>query len=168
MDNNFKKLRLQYRPNGKPVSQRGLAKVLNVAASHISELENGRTPSLSELKAYHVFFHVSYEYLLGETESLVSSDIFREKPIIESTTENTIRWLNESNDPDEIDVRNTFQYLLGESRGLLLLFYINAYRMQTCSLECLCKCIEELQDDKYSNYTFKELQIMMKNKFDMI
>lgn len=46
-----------------------LAIDLGIAAPKISELEHGRSASLSELQKYHDYFHVPYEYLLGESES---------------------------------------------------------------------------------------------------
>ena len=47
-----------------------LAKELGIAAPKISKLENGkRKASLSELQAYHNYFNVPYEYLLGESKS---------------------------------------------------------------------------------------------------
>ena len=54
--------------NGKTLGVNKLADKLHIAAPRISELENGkRDMSLTELKAYHSFFGVSYEYLLGES-----------------------------------------------------------------------------------------------------
>lgn len=46
-----------------------LSKNLGIAAPKISELEHGRAVSLSELQAYHKYFNVPYEYLLGESNS---------------------------------------------------------------------------------------------------
>lgn len=55
--------------NKKPMGVNKLAEKLSIASSRISELENGkREMSLTELKVYHSFFNVSFEYLLGETE----------------------------------------------------------------------------------------------------
>ena len=54
---------------GNPMGVNKLAKLTGIASSRISELENGkREMSLTELKVYHSFFNVSFEYLLGETE----------------------------------------------------------------------------------------------------
>lgn len=45
-----------------------LAKDLGIPAPKISELENNkRDASLTELKAYHKYFNVPYEYLLKKT-----------------------------------------------------------------------------------------------------
>lgn len=55
--------------NGNTVSIKALAEKMGLAASRISELENNkREMSLTELKAYHKYFKVSFEYLLGETD----------------------------------------------------------------------------------------------------
>jgi len=71
MENRFKKLRMELNPNDmKEYKVKDLSKNLGIAAPKISELEHGkRTASLSELQAYHKFFNVPYEYLLGENDS---------------------------------------------------------------------------------------------------
>lgn len=63
--------------SGNTVSIKALAEKMELAASRISELENNkREMSLTELKAYHKFFNVSFEYLLGETDiSSANEDI---------------------------------------------------------------------------------------------
>lgn len=69
--NRFKKLRMEKNPSiMEDFKTKDLAKEIGIAAPKISELENNRrTPSLSELKAYHEYFNVPYEYLLGENNS---------------------------------------------------------------------------------------------------
>ncbi len=70
MENRFKKLRMELNPNDmEEYKAKDLSKDLGIAAPKISELEHGRTASLSELQAYHKFFNVPYEYLLGENDS---------------------------------------------------------------------------------------------------
>ncbi|MDE6101488.1 MAG: helix-turn-helix domain-containing protein [Ruminococcus sp.] len=55
--------------SGDTISIKDFSEQIQLATSRISELENGkREMSLTELKAYHNFFHVSFEYLLGETD----------------------------------------------------------------------------------------------------
>ena len=69
--NIFKALRLRHIINGKVCSIRELSRQMNgeVAASHISELERGISEaSMKTLKAYHNYFNVSYEVLLGEMD----------------------------------------------------------------------------------------------------
>ncbi|MEF2877348.1 MAG: helix-turn-helix transcriptional regulator [Blautia sp.] len=70
-DNRFKKLRMEKNPNEmEDFKVKELAKELGIAAPKISELENNRRrASLSELQAYHKYFNVPYEYLLGENNS---------------------------------------------------------------------------------------------------
>lgn len=79
--NRFKKLRMEKNPNEmEDFKIKDLAKEIGIAAPKISELENDRRKaSLSELQAYHRYFNVPYEYLLGESESrhyenMVASD----------------------------------------------------------------------------------------------
>lgn len=81
MENVFKKLRMEKNPSEmENFKGKDLAKELGIAAPKISELENGkRKASLSELQAYHNYFNVPYEYLLGESksrhyENMVTSD----------------------------------------------------------------------------------------------
>lgn len=38
-----------------------------------------KAPSVAELKAYHLYFRVSYEYLFDETGMYVCTDIFDSK-----------------------------------------------------------------------------------------
>lgn len=55
--------------SGDTISIKDFSEQIKLATSRISELENGkREMSLTELKAYHHFFNVSFEYLLGETD----------------------------------------------------------------------------------------------------
>lgn len=67
----FKKLRMEKNPNEmEDYKIKDLSKDIGIAAPKISELETGkRNASLSELKAYHKYFNVPYEYLLGESKS---------------------------------------------------------------------------------------------------
>lgn len=70
MENRFKKLRMELNPNDmEEYKAKDLSKDLGIAAPKISELEHGRAASLSELQAYHKYFNVPYEYLLGENNS---------------------------------------------------------------------------------------------------
>ena len=70
-ENRFKKFRMEKNPNiMEDFTAKDLSKEIGIAAPKISELENGRrNASLSELKAYHKYFNVPYEYLLGESKS---------------------------------------------------------------------------------------------------
>ena len=71
MENVFKKLRMEKNPSEmEDFKGKDLAKELGIAAHKISELENVKIKaSLSELQAYHNYFNVPYEYLLGESKS---------------------------------------------------------------------------------------------------
>lgn len=66
----YKKLRFTVKTDlGETISIKDFAEKIGLAAPRISELENNkREMSLTELKAYHKFFNVSFEYLLGETD----------------------------------------------------------------------------------------------------
>lgn len=69
-ENRFKKLRMELNPNEmEEYKAKDLSKELGISRPKISELEHGRAASLSELQAYHKYFDVPYEYLLGENDS---------------------------------------------------------------------------------------------------
>ncbi len=72
----YKKLRETVKDeNGNKVNTRYFAEnCVHIAQSRVSELENNkREMSLTELKAYHEYFHISFEYLLGETDIKTSN-----------------------------------------------------------------------------------------------
>ncbi len=75
----YKALRLSVKDeSGQPISIKDFASnCVNLQSPRISELENNRREmSLTELKAYHDYFDVSFEYLLGETDvKAVDTDI---------------------------------------------------------------------------------------------
>lgn len=75
----YRQLRLSLRDeNNEPISTRDFAEnFVKLTAPRVSELENNkREMSLTELKAYHKCFGVSFEYLLGETDTMtVNEDI---------------------------------------------------------------------------------------------
>ncbi len=67
----YRKLRASVKDeSGNPISVKDFAaKCVKLQAPRISELENNkREMSLTELKAYHEYFKVSFEYLMGETD----------------------------------------------------------------------------------------------------
>ncbi len=73
----YKELRTSVKDeSGNPISVKDFAaKCVNLQAPRISELENNkREMSLTELKAYHEYFNVSFEYLLGETNVKTVND----------------------------------------------------------------------------------------------
>lgn len=161
MENRFRELRLKYKVNGKTLSQRAIAPLLGVKATHISEIESGRIPSARELACYHDFFRVSYEYLLGENDNYVTSDVFREKPLIESKIENTLRWLNETTEPDEIKLRDTIHFLLGTEKGLLLLFYLSEYINNNCNKTYWEACIEVIKNPQFNESSYATLRMLV-------
>lgn len=62
---NYKRLRTD-----KGLTQKELAKALNIVHSTISDIEKSKNPpTIEQLQAYHKYFNVSYEYLLGETKA---------------------------------------------------------------------------------------------------
>lgn len=74
----YKKLRFTVKTElGESISIKDFADEIGLSAPRISELENNkREMSLTELKAYHKYFNVSFEYLLGETDiSSIDEDV---------------------------------------------------------------------------------------------
>lgn len=151
---------------GKNISQRELSKLIAIPQSRISDLENNKKePSFAELKAYHNFFRVSYEYLFGETDMYVSSDIFKEKPRIETKEENTMRWLNDTEFPDEIELAETTNFLLSTEIGMLLLYYSNQYFKGRIDKDTIIKIMEESRKPEYSAYNYPGLRLIFDTKF---
>lgn len=148
------------------ISQRKLSELIGIPQSRISELESGKKdPSFTELKAYHNYFRVSYEYLFGETDMYVSSDIFNTKPRIETKEENTIRWLNDTTYPDEIELAQTTNFLLSTNVGLLLLYYSNQYFKGNIDKDTMLAIMDESMKDAYKDYLYNELRLTFDAKF---
>lgn len=164
MENRFKKLRLEYLVEGKPLSQRALAPLIGISGTHISELETGRTASFRELKCYHEFFRVSYEYLLNETDDLVCADIFREKPLNETKMENTIRWLNQSDNKTDIKMGEMVKFLLTTEKGLATLFYLSEYMTDRCSIEELENALSLIKSQEYNETPYAMLRTHIDEK----
>ena len=60
--------------NEKGLSQRELAKVMNVSQGTYNNWENGKTqPSIEQLIAFSAFFGVTVDYLIGNAEESVFS-----------------------------------------------------------------------------------------------
>lgn len=80
-DNIFKKLRENENTKNNDWSRKNsltvtkLASQMNVSKSVISQIENGKDPSLSMIKKYHDRFNVSYEELIDEKSNLNSEFI---------------------------------------------------------------------------------------------
>lgn len=128
MKNIYVKLREEYKPDGVILSQRKLSSLIGITHSRISDIESGvRPPSISELKKYHHFFKVSYEYLLGETTVPVCADVFHDKPEIESDLDHAIRHFSSSKNRSEKQLWSTITLFLTTPKGLAFLYYIAQY-----------------------------------------
>ena len=159
--NRYEELRRQYKDNGQPISQRKLAKLIGIASPHISEIENGRMPSLAELRAYHNFFRVSYEYLLEETDDRVSADVFIEAPLNETKIENTLRWmLKDTCTPDQQIIKDMATLLLTEDFGTLLLFYLGKSIFDNDSVDRLKKIITDYKEGHLNRLSYNDLLMM--------
>lgn len=123
--NVFLALRMGHIVNGQPCSLRKLSKLMNgaVGYSHISQLENGKVPSLSELIAYSDYFHVSIDYLLGREESpsgcmdSVANNSFNE----------LVTSLYLSKNSADRQMLDTLNYLISSNSGRALLFYLSEF-----------------------------------------
>lgn len=160
--NRYEELRTNYIVNGEPISQRKLAKMIGIASPHISEIEKGRVPSLAEMKAYHKFFRVSYEYLLGETNNRVSADVFHKPPLNETKLEDMFRWLqgNECT-PDQQIIKDTAIMLLTEEVGTLLLFYLGKTLNTDASFENIKYIIEKYKDGEFKRLSYNDMLLLL-------
>jgi len=98
----YKALRLSVKDeSGQPISIKDFASnCVNLQSPRISELENNRREmSLTELKAYHNYFKVSFEYLMGETDVTTIDDKVKAACEITGLNEeavNAIAWMYRS------------------------------------------------------------------------
>lgn len=155
--NRYEELRTNYKQNGHPVSQRRLAKLIGIAAPHISEIEKGRMPSLAEMKAYHNFFRVSYEYLMEETKDKISSDVFREQPLNETKIESTIRWLNDTDTKEDLPLKDAYRLLLSEEVGMLFVYCISQQLYKDEAGEMLKTAINEFKTGGFDRLSYNEM-----------
>ena len=72
MDNIYKKLRekTKVRAWDKPLTQTELGEKIGLNQQTVSKAEKGYPPSFETIKAYHDYFKVPYETLLGESEAM--------------------------------------------------------------------------------------------------
>lgn len=118
--NPFLELRLKHIVDGVPCSQRKLSKLMKkkVSHGHISSLENGKRPSMTELECYHDYFGVSYEYLLNKIETpSIKHDSFYQM----------VQWLSNSRNQDEKNMWKCFLEITTSESGLVLLYYITEF-----------------------------------------
>ena len=117
-DNIFKLLRINSKKNGQALSQKQLGNILKT--QHVNELERGkRMPSLAQLKAYHSYFNVSYDLLLGSImpdEDKIIKDVAKEIEVPE--------WLQNTNSPDEQMMAQLIHELTETGKGMVLLSYL--------------------------------------------
>lgn len=128
----YKMLRLTIKNDlGEPISIKDFANnCVNLASSRISELENNkRDMSLTELKAYHNYFKVSYEYLLGETDvQSTNEDIktaCRVTGLSQTTIEELIR-LTEADYNVKLKRKNAFEKIINNIKFRYILDHICA------------------------------------------
>ncbi|MCB6547090.1 helix-turn-helix domain-containing protein [Blautia glucerasea] len=126
--NPFRELRKEKNPSlMEDYKAKDLAKDLGIPAPKISELENNkRSASLTELKAYHKYFNVPYEYLLGENDSryyqnmALSDELGLNGTSIEYLKRLT-KCLNHDYDTDSVEyqILRALNYLLDPSTSIL-------------------------------------------------
>lgn len=162
--NIFKELRESYTFQGEKISIRKFATLIDISHTHISEIERStRPPSQSELKKYHNFFKVSYEYLLGETKEPTSADVFRENPVNESLVSTRIRLLQESDKKSEKEMLEMINYLIGEEKGLLALYYLWQWKKNGQMYDSLLSVINDIRTDVNHKYSYTELRMIYDN-----
>lgn len=96
----YRQLRLSLRDeNNEPISTRDFAEnFVKLTAPRVSELENNkREMSLTELKAYHKCFGVSFEYLLGETDTMTVNEDIQTACKVTGLSEKAVENLNNIN-----------------------------------------------------------------------
>ena len=152
----FLKLRLSHIVDGKPVSQRKLAALMGnkFSPGHMSSLEKGRTPSLTELRTYHDYFGVSYDYLLGAENSIIKNDIFYD----------FCKWISTSPRKDEKDMWNTFLAMSTTPDGLVLLNYISKFLNDNLTEQQLVAILNNWKSIPEREYlSYQEIRQILEN-----
>jgi len=124
--NPFLLLRRKMKHNGKDVTVRDLEILFEgkIKYTHISALERGyENPSLFQLKIYHDFFGVSYEFLLGETDVPDISKV--EKKYSMCDLEYSIDYLRTRKTNEDRLIYQTVRMLLTSEKGLAILYYLS-------------------------------------------
>lgn len=161
--NPFQYLRSKVLIQGVPVSIRKLDALMGgtVGYSHISELEKGKDPSFNQLKAYHEFFNVSYEFLLGETTDpyVPGNDA---KPKVNTEIDDAIYILSVDRNKNSREKWKIVNMLLSTEKGQLLLSYL-AELVKTEQRDKIYKKIDSLIDQDES-LSYNELVISVNNE----
>lgn len=154
-DNVFKVLRTNSRIDGTVISQKQLEKILNIG--HICELESGkRQPSFSQLKAYHSYFNVSYDFLLNNLMPDDDKNMKEIAPDIEVP-----EWLQDTNSPDEQSMAQLLHELTETGKGMVLLSYLADLVYSDQSVDVKHHEMEE--DEKLQKYSTMELEKKIHN-----
>lgn len=151
---------------------------------HISDLESGkRKPTIKELKAYHNYFHVSYEYLLGEKD-------WKEEVKQQFSSDHIFHELSKSEDPFDKMIYQMLDEILSTHAGLFLFQnmaeYLYSYdphnpqqykgiigktHKAACSQkqieqqkERLLEIIDYIKKNKTDNIRYNELQMLFKEE----
>lgn len=161
--NVFKRLRMEYpTKSGQPLSLRGLEALFDkkVAFTHISDLEHGNTPSLAQLKTYHDFFNVSYDYLLGATSDKNYDNFMQHKDIIQ-----TIDYISKSNDETDQKISEVLENLLTTDKGYAILFYLSKYLNDEISGVSMAQILNTINTAPVNeDYTMLRLRVENKVK----
>lgn len=151
--NPFQYLRSKILIKGVPVSIRKLDALMGgtVGYSHISELEKGKEPSLNQLKAYHEFFQVSYEFLLGETTDpgVPGND---NKPRFDSEIDEALYVLSVAKNKSSREKWKMVNMLLSTDKGQLLLSYLSELIKTDCREQIYRKMDSLIDQDESLGY----------------
>lgn len=161
--NPFQYLRSKILIQGVPISIRKLDALMGgtIGFSHISELEKGKDPSLNQLKAYHEFFHVSYEFLLGETSDPEIPGN-NNKPKVSTEIDDAIYVLSVDKNKNSREKWKLINMLLSTDKGQLLLSYL-AELVKAEQRDKIYKKIDSLINQNES-LSYNELVISVNNE----
>lgn len=141
-------------------SLRVLAKELKTDHSYISAVERGKlSPSMQMLEKYHKYFHVSYEYLLGETDEPTSTELGKTK--FDTDEAYALKRLAEENR----QCYNTLSYLLTDIYGQVFLEELSIC-IHNNSLDTISNIYRQLCNlkQKKRNYTQDEIRTFLQNQ----
>lgn len=159
----YKKLRFTVKTDsGETISIKEFAEKIGLAAPRISELENNkREMSLTELKAYHKFFDVSFEYLLGETDIASVDEYIQTACKVTGLSEKAIATIHFTVNPPYEEMpsdlikesENEFEKIVSETCEELTFDEIKRMFLDTCehySFETKKICFQFFETDLFS------------------
>jgi len=152
--NVFRALRLRKVVDGKVCSIRELSRLMGgrIAPSRISEVERGvAEPSQKTLQAYHDFFHVSYDILLGHDELSMAPT--------NNSFDEILDTLSSYDNSTDKQMLNLFISLGTTDYGLAILYYLSEFIYgDDLPPEKFAELLFKLKTKKFQNMNYQSIR----------